>query len=52
MVLDLVELQHLPYIIVEKWCAIVANNLVGYSKPHNYIFLDEVCHCCFCGFPK
>ena len=29
MVLDLVEFQHLPYIIVDKGCAIVADNPVG-----------------------
>ena len=50
MVLDLVEFQHLPYITVDKGCAIVTDNLVEYSKPHNYVFLDEVCHCSSCGF--
>ena len=52
MILDLVELQHLPYITVDKGCAIVTGNPVGYSKPHNYIFLDEFFHCSSCGFPE
>ena len=29
MVFDLVELQHLPYITIDKGCVIVADNLVG-----------------------
>ena len=42
MVLDLVELWHLPYITVDKWCVIITDNPVGYPKPHNYVFFDEV----------
>ena len=45
MVLDLVEFQHLPYFTVDKGCVIVTNNPVGYPKPHNYVFFDEVCYC-------
>ena len=52
MVLDLVELQRLPYITIDKWCTIVTDNPVGYSKPYNYIFLDEVFHCSSYGFPE
>ena len=32
MVLDLVQFQHLPYITVDKGCAIVTDNLVGTLK--------------------
>ena len=44
MVLDLVEFQHLPYIIVDKGCAIIIDNPIGYSKPDNYVLLNEVCY--------
>ena len=50
MVFDLVEFQHLPYITVDKGHAIVTDNPVGYPKPHNYVFFDEVCYCSSCGF--
>ena len=42
MMLDLVEFQHLPYVTVDKGCAIVADNPVGYFKPHNDVFLDDI----------
>ena len=50
MMFVLVEFQHLPYITVDKGRAIVADNPVGYSKPHNYVFLNEVCYRSSCGF--
>ena len=52
MVFDLVEFQHLPYITIDKRCAIVTNNPVGYPKPHNYVFFDEVCYYSSCGFTE
>ena len=52
MVLDLVEFQHLPYITVDKGCAIVIDNLVRYPKPHNYVLFDKVCYCSSCGFTE
>ena len=48
--LDLVEFQHFPYFAVHKGCVIVADNPIGYSKPHNYVFLDKVCYCSSYGF--
>ena len=39
MVLDLVEFQHLPYLTVDKECAIVTNNLVGYPQTSQLCFL-------------
>ena len=45
MVLDLVEFQHLPHITVDKVCAIVTDNPMGYPKPYNYVLFDEVCYC-------
>ena len=52
MVFDLVELQHFPYFTVEKRYAVIADNPVGHSKPHNYVFLDEICHCFSYGFSE
>ena len=45
MVLDLVEFQHLPYIIVDKGYTIITDNPIGYSEPDNYVLLNEVCYC-------
>ena len=50
--LDLVELQHIPYITIDKGCAIVTDNPVGYPKPHNYVLLNEVCYRSSCGFTE
>ena len=52
MVLDLVELKHLPHITVDKECAIITDNPVEYPKPHNYVLLDEVCYCFSYGFTE
>ena len=52
MVLDLVEFQHLPYFTVDKECAIVTDNPVEYSKPHNYVFFDEVFYYSSYGFTE
>ena len=41
--LDLVKLWHLPYITVDKWCAIVTDDPMRHPKSYNYILLDEVC---------
>ena len=44
VVLDLVKLQHLPHITVDKRCPIIGNNPVRYPKPYDYVLLDEVGH--------
>ena len=44
MVLDLVELQHLPHITIDKRYTIVTDNPMGYSKPDNYVLINEVCY--------
>ena len=52
MVLDLVELQHLPHITVDKGCAIVTDNPMVYPKPNNYVLPDEVCYYSSCDITK
>ena len=44
VVFDLIELQYLSYFTIDKWCAIVTDDPMRYSKPDNYVFLDEICH--------
>ena len=52
VVFDLIELQHLSYLTVDKWCAIVIDDAIRYFEPNNYVFLDKICHGFSCGLIK
>ena len=40
----MIELQHLSYFTIDKWCAIVINDPMRYFEPDNYVFLDKICY--------
>ena len=52
MVLDLIELQHLSYLFVNKWSTIVTYDSIRYYKSDNYVFFDEVHHSSSHGFAE
>ena len=52
MVLDLVKLQHLSYLSVDKLSTIVTYDSLRHAKSENYVFIDEVCHNSSHGFAE
>ena len=52
MVFDLIELQHLPYLTIDKWSAIVTDDPMRYPEPNNYGLLDKICHDSSCGLTE
>ena len=52
MVLDLIKLQHLSYLTIYKWSAIVTYDPMRYPKSDNYFLLAKICYGSSCGLMK